>query len=47
VATPDIANRHFGQFGGQYIPETLVEAHRELEVVRATPQPIHDPSRVA
>lgn len=22
---------HFGQFGGRYIPETLVEAHRELE----------------
>lgn len=36
--TPDITNRHFGQFGGQYIPETLVEAHRELEVVRATSQ---------
>ena len=22
---------HFGEFGGRYIPETLVEAHRELE----------------
>ena len=22
---------HFGEFGGRYVPETLVEAHRELE----------------
>ncbi|KAG8469741.1 hypothetical protein KFE25_006196 [Diacronema lutheri] len=25
------AAAHFGEFGGRYIPETLVEAHRELE----------------
>ena len=29
----DVSDRHFGQFGGRYIPETLVEAHRELEEV--------------
>eukprot|EP00924_Labyrinthula_sp_SR-Ha-C_P006060 snap_masked-scaffold_65-processed-gene-0.9-mRNA-1 protein AED:0.42 eAED:0.42 QI:0/-1/0/1/-1/1/1/0/116 len=22
---------HFGQFGGRYIPETLLEAHKQLE----------------
>ena len=27
----DVSHRHFGEFGGRYIPETLVEAHRELE----------------
>lgn len=27
----DISNRNFGEFGGRYIPETLVDAHRELE----------------
>jgi tryptophan synthase len=27
----DISNRNFGDFGGRYIPETLIEAHRELE----------------
>ncbi len=27
----DVSNRHFGEFGGRYIPETLVEAHRQLE----------------
>ena len=26
---------HFGEFGGRYVPETLVEAHRELEVAYA------------
>ena len=26
---------HFGDFGGRYVPETLVEAHRELEVAYA------------
>ena len=31
VAAPDISNRNFGEFGGRYIPETLVDAHRELE----------------
>lgn len=31
VATPDISNRNFGDYGGRYIPETLVDAHRELE----------------
>lgn len=27
----DISNRNFGDFGGRYIPETLVDAHRDLE----------------
>jgi len=27
----DVSNRNFGDFGGRYIPETLVDAHRELE----------------
>jgi tryptophan synthase len=27
----DISNRNFGEFGGSYIPETLNNAHRELE----------------
>ena len=27
----DVSNRNFGEFGGRYIPETLIEAHRELE----------------
>ena len=31
VTAPDISNRNFGEFGGRYIPETLVDAHRELE----------------
>ena len=34
VANPDhvdIESRSFGDFGGRYIPETLVEAHRDLE----------------
>lgn len=31
----DVTGRHFGQFGGRYIPETLVEAHKQLEEVRA------------
>ena len=29
----DVTGRHFGQFGGRYIPETLVEAHKQLEEV--------------
>ena len=29
--TTDVSNRNFGAFGGRYIPETLVDAHRELE----------------
>ena len=32
--TPALASAseaHFGEFGGRYVPETLVEAHRELE----------------
>lgn len=28
----DVSIRNFGDFGGSYIPETLVEAHRELTV---------------
>jgi len=28
----DISSRNFGDFGGRYIPETLVDAHRELEM---------------
>ena len=27
----DVESRSFGDFGGRYIPETLVEAHRDLE----------------
>jgi tryptophan synthase len=30
-ATRDVSNRNFGEYGGRYIPETLVDAHRELE----------------
>uniref|UniRef100_A0A7S0XDP8 Tryptophan synthase n=1 Tax=Chromulina nebulosa TaxID=96789 RepID=A0A7S0XDP8_9STRA len=32
----DISNRNFGEFGGRYIPETLIEAHRELEAAYAS-----------
>ena len=28
----NINNRNFGDFGGRYIPETLIEAHKELEI---------------
>lgn len=38
---PDISNRSFGDFGGRYIPETLVDAHRELELAYA--EAIADP----
>lgn len=31
----DITNRNFGEFGGRYIPETLEEAHKELEIAYA------------
>lgn len=27
----DVSNRKFGEYGGSYIPETLIECHRELE----------------
>ena len=27
----DVSNRNFGEYGGSYIPETLIDAHRELE----------------
>lgn len=27
----DVSNRKFGDYGGSYIPETLIDAHRELE----------------
>jgi len=29
--SPETSGSHFGEFGGRYIPETLIEAHRELE----------------
>ena len=38
VAAPklqDITNRSFGAYGGRYIPETLMEAHKELEIAYA------------
>lgn len=35
VAPQDLSDSHFGEFGGRYIPETLVEAHRELSVAYA------------
>jgi len=38
----DIMNRNFGEFGGRYIPETLAEAHRELEEAYA--KALADPS---
>lgn len=38
----DISNRSFGTFGGRYIPETLEEAHRELE--EAYQKALEDPS---
>ena len=34
----DVNNRNFGDFGGRYIPETLVDAHRELEEAYAAAQ---------
>ena len=34
----DISNRSFGEYGGRYIPETLVDAHRELEEAYAKAQ---------
>ena len=34
VSAPPL-EAHFGKFGGRYVPETLVEAHRELEVAYA------------
>lgn len=37
----DISNRSFGDYGGSYIPETLIEAHRELE--KAYNEAIADP----
>ena len=39
---PDTSKSHFGQFGGRFIPETLAEAHEELEVAYAEAQA--DPS---
>jgi len=38
----DIMNRNFGEYGGRYIPETLAEAHRELEEAYA--KALADPS---
>lgn len=34
----DIKGAYFGEFGGRFIPETLVEAHRELEEAYAAAQ---------
>jgi tryptophan synthase len=34
----DVSSRSFGEFGGRYIPETLVDAHRELEEAYAAAQ---------
>jgi len=31
----DVINRSFGEYGGRYIPETLQDAHRELEIAYA------------
>jgi len=42
ISIPDISNRNFGEFGGRYIPETLVDAHRELE--EAYNKALADPS---
>eukprot|EP00953_Heterococcus_sp_UTEX-ZZ885_P029916 15843-Heterococcus_DN1.PRE.1 len=33
-----MTSAYFGAFGGRYIPETLVEAHRELEEAYAAAQ---------
>jgi tryptophan synthase beta subunit len=37
-ANTDMSSAYFGEFGGRYIPETLVEAHRELEEAYAAAQ---------
>ncbi|KAG5180854.1 tryptophan synthase [Tribonema minus] len=37
-AAADMKAAYFGAFGGRYIPETLVEAHRELEQAYAEAQ---------
>jgi hypothetical protein len=37
-ANTDMTSAYFGEFGGRYIPETLVEAHRELEEAYAAAQ---------
>jgi tryptophan synthase beta chain len=35
AALPD-AGGHFGQYGGMFVPETLMTALRELEIGRAS-----------
>jgi tryptophan synthase len=35
LKVPDLASSHFGKFGGRFIPETLSEAHEELEAAYA------------
>ena len=42
IEVPDTSKSHFGQFGGKYIPETLSEAHEELEL--AYEEAIKDPT---
>lgn len=37
----DVSSRNFGDFGGRYIPETLIDAHRELEEAYA--EAVKDP----
>jgi tryptophan synthase beta subunit len=37
-AKTDMSKAYFGEFGGRFIPETLVEAHRELEEAYASAQ---------
>ena len=32
TAKRDVTSRNFGEYGGRFIPETLVDAHRELEM---------------
>lgn len=34
----DISERSFGEYGGRYIPETLIDAHRDLEAAYAEAQ---------
>jgi len=38
----DVSSRSFGEFGGRYIPETLVDAHRELEEAYRLAQEVNE-----
>ena len=42
IQVPDSSGSHFGKFGGKFIPETLSEAHEELEA--AYEEAIADPT---